>query len=183
MDKKHSLYKILGDTYRITAEAAAKAAMENHTLYYDMLDAALGDDKTLSMRASRVIQICCERDSQLAAVSYDAIIASLPGLRHDSQKRNMLKCILQQQLTKKEEQLSILLDSCLQWLNNNNESIAVRAFSADIIYEISGIIPEIKGELLASLQNMQCDNSPGLLNKQKRMSKKLQKEITSPKKR
>lgn len=99
------------------------------------------------------------------------MVVSAPGMKHDGKKRNLAKVLT---LVKIPEALyGEVLDLCFRWLNDSGESIAVRAYCMDVLLTISIEIPEIRGELVSTIENHMDRFSTGLKNKGGKVINKL----------
>lgn len=68
-----------------------------------------------------------------------------------------------------EAWLGPVLDRCFDYLENEEEKVAVRAFSADIIYRNTKSYPELRAELKRLLEWAAPTGSPGLKSKARQL--------------
>jgi hypothetical protein len=74
-------------------------------------------------------------------------------------------------LTRKNQ--GILADYCFRMLRSGFSSIAVKAYSMEIIYRLAQVYPEITGELAATINMLQDEKSAGILAKGRIILKRL----------
>jgi hypothetical protein len=60
-----------------------------------------------------------------------------------------------------EETASLIADVCFKFLNNKEESVAVRSFSMGALYHLALLYPELKEELRLSIELQLPYGSPG----------------------
>mgnify|MGYP000529530988 CR=1 FL=1 len=87
-------------------------------------------------------------------------------------KRNTVRTL--QFVAIPEELQAKLFDRCLHFLIDSNETIAVKAFSMTILYNICKAFPELKMEVIPLLEDLlkRCE-SPGIKNRGNKVLKKL----------
>lgn len=105
------------------------------------------------------------------------IITALPTFKIDGVKRCccFLKLCINKDFINEEELQAILVNTCFEWLNSNSEAIAVRYYSIKILYNISTYIPEIKSELVASLEMLMPESGAALRSAGRETLKKIKK--------
>jgi len=67
--------------------------------------------------------------------------------------------------------------TCFEWLNDPAEAIALKIYSMTILYKISNTYPDIKPELISSIENEIPKNSPAIRGRGRRILKRLYKEV------
>ena len=142
---------LIFDSSRRTAILAADAVIKNPTLLKDFIDLAFRDIRQFSMRAANVVEKCDEKCPCFAEPYIDLILDRLPGTKNEGVKRCFLKLILHYSFDENEKAQSILVNYCFEWLNSADESIAIRYYCMQILYNISQYIPELKQELILFL--------------------------------
>lgn len=85
---------------------------------------------------------------------------------HNSLKRNIVRVL--QYLDLPDDFCAEAFDTCIKLVLNNNEAIAVRAFSISILQNLIKKYPDFKEELKLSLQQILPNASAGLKSKCKR---------------
>jgi hypothetical protein len=66
-----------------------------------------------------------------------------------------------------------LIDICFDWLISPSEAVAAKVFSMEILYKLSQQFPEIKHELIDSIEFGMHDGKPGYQNFARKLLVKL----------
>jgi hypothetical protein len=70
----------------------------------------------------------------------------------------------------------ILAEYCFSKLNSGFSAIAIKAYSMEIVYNLTCIYPELANELVHSIQILSEEGSAGIFARGKIILKKLNKE-------
>ncbi|HOW32624.1 MAG TPA: hypothetical protein PLP88_13755, partial [Bacteroidales bacterium] len=70
-----------------------------------------------------------------------------------------------------------LINVCFGWLISPTEAVAAKVYSMDILYQLSQQFPEIKHELIDSIEFGMHDGTPGYQNLAKKLLVKLYSEV------
>ncbi len=146
-----------------------------------LLDVALRDKGDHSWRAAYVLDKINESLPGSADAWVKDLIDALPGLVHPGKKRQFLKLISMSRLP--ERQMGFLLDYCAERLAAQRESISVKAYAMQILYNISEKEPGFKPELIEILSHaILFHPEPGVVAKGRKLVSKLQKDLHRKKK-
>ncbi len=170
-----SLQKVrehLGDSSKNLAELTANMVTENPELIEPLLEISFTGSEPWSQRASRVVSICFCRFPEMLKPHVSRIINHLGKLESDGPLRNFLKIFSEVPLNLSNRNKSMLLNQCFDYLAGNY-SIAVKAYSMDVLYHLSTEIPEIKNELFVLIETQIPEFSAGLKSRGKKILKKL----------
>ena len=94
----------------------------------------------------------------------------------DAVKRAILNIVVKNPELEDEELLSILMNYCFNYLLANNESVAVKVYSMEVLYNISNKIPEIKGELISVIEEQIKKGTPAIKSIGRKQLKKLYRD-------
>ncbi len=130
------------------------------------------NSEIVSWRAAWVIWHLFNPKKELLKPYLDEISKLLSSFPFDGQKREMMKILLLFDI--KELNISILLNTCFDFLSNPNESLAVQVHSMQILYHISEIEPDIRTELISTIEYMMPTSNFGFKNRAKKLLQKLQ---------
>jgi len=172
-----SLEDLFFDSSRQTVDIAVNTIGDNPEVFKKILDFAMEDKKKFAMRAARAIQMSSAKHPELATPYVKDIIKGMSGFKTGGLKRSMTKMISEMNWDFDEESLGILAETCFKWVNDTNEEIAIKIYSQDILYRISEIYPELKNELIQTLENQIPRSSIAIKTRSWKMLKKLYKEI------
>lgn len=168
----------LCDSSRTTADIAVKAVSDNVEYFKKLVDISFNEKYPVNMRASRVVQLCCERNVQLIMPFIDEIIPKLSQANVSGVKRNFLKLINEFVGPQNLKDPGMLVKICFDWLMSNNEATAVRFHCMEILFKISLIETDLSGELLSVLEYLSEEgyNSQSLKNCAKKTIGLLRKQ-------
>lgn len=175
--KDLDLYDLLFDSSKQVAERATELVGDNQERFKKILNFALEDKEQFAMRAMRVVNLVTDRDPKLIQPYINDLITGLPKYNTIGLRRGIAKVLSENDYEFDEEEAGILVDTCFNWLNDPAEAIALKIYAMQILYNISIVYPEIKPELISSIENEIPKNSPAIRGRGRRILKKLYKEI------
>lgn len=141
----------------------------------ELMNFFLSEDKRLSQRASAIIMTIADRSPDIFSPYLRQLVAHLGAQPTETQKRNIIRII--DFIDIPEDLEGEILNYTFLYLENLNESIAVRAFSMKVLGTLYKKYPEIKEELQALIEkNLQANPSPGIKNCGNKILKELKKE-------
>lgn len=170
------LEDLLIDSSKITADMAVHTIGKDPVLFEKVLNFALEDKDVFAQRASRVIQLSVLKHPFLIQPHLNNIITYLPDFQNGGLIRNMLRLLSKYSKNLNEDQQGVLLDVCYKFLMDSDEKPAVKVYSMDILYNISNKYPDLKKELISSIENQMPTASAGIKSRSKKMLKRLYKE-------
>ena len=140
----------------------------------DLMQLFLNDEYRVVQRSAWMVSECCNQNPSLILPYLKDIISYLskPNI-HDAVKRNILRIL--QYIDVPDEFLGELTNISFGFLENQNEAIAIRAFSMSVLANCVVKYPELKNELLA-LIDMEFEKDkvmPAFASKAKHIRKKL----------
>jgi len=164
---------LLGELSKRNTREIARMAGENNNILMELWDYAVADEEPINWRSAWVIKGIWEQNPNLVTPWIDDMIRALPGLRKGGVKREFLRMIQEHPMPEDEELLGILLDSCFSWLATPAEPIAIKIHTMTILFEISKKIPEIKPELITTIEVAMQEGSAGIRNRGSRTIRAL----------
>lgn len=167
-------YKALDtDSSRAVADFVSNAVGNDADKFAIVLEIACRDIKQISARAGSVIARCLEKDKTLIKPHVDFIIKHLNNCKIDGTKRCLLKALTFCKNLEQNENAGILVDICFNYIINPKESIAVKAYSMHILFDIAQAIPDLKRELKDTISTILPEASTGIKTLGKKLLKKL----------
>ena len=155
--------EVLFDSSRAAGDMAVEIISRKPGVFGQAYAMCMAQQGKLALRAARVVQLVAEQHPELFKPYYSDMLESLPSLHHNAVKRSMLKILTFFDLPEDEDQHGMIIDTCFRWMNDAGEEIAIRAYAALVLKRMTGIYPEITGELMAALQ-MTIDNAKDTLS-------------------
>lgn len=138
------------DSSRLNADMVVDKIEEDPDRFEEVLKLALKDDPPLSMRASRALWLFVKKHPYYLKPYIAELIRSLHSLKSEGVRRNIINMLSIPDIP--DKYLGELFDICLNILESQEESIANRANSMTVLYNISKKEPGLKPELIAILQ-------------------------------
>lgn len=167
----------LADSSRKLADMTANMVYDEPGLFEVLFEVTLTSDAVHAQRASRVMSIVCEKYPEMGQSYVPKIIKALKTLHAEGPIRNLLKILIDVPLKMSEKQTSSLINICFDFLTGNY-AVAIKVYSMEILYRISGDLPEIGNELAHILEDQMPDASAGYRSRAKKILQKLPR-ITS----
>ena len=140
----------------------------NKVLIKELINLTLGEDKDIARKAAWILRY---NQSDYPAEYIPYISKMIDHLRqndiHVAVKRNFLAILRISDIPRKNE--GDLLDICFNFILSGKETVAVKAFSIDIIYRIGKREPSIMNELRLILEDQLPYGSAGIKSKAKKI--------------
>jgi hypothetical protein len=170
-------YELLFDSGRKTADVATGLIGANQELFDALLEFTLKEEKIYTMRASRVVYLCAHHNPQLLLPHLSFLVKNIQNYKDESLKRNFGKILTEFTKYLNEDEEGILIDQCFKWILSPDEKVVIKIYGLDIIYEFTNKYPELKTELISSIEDQLPKNSIAFKSKGKKLLQKLYKEI------
>ena len=155
-------------------EWVAASAVENPAVFSKLFEYSYSDDKKLAFHSSWTLTKVCDRYPDLIYPYLTDMIETLSKLDNDSALRSFLRIISLSDFARINTSLhGILADFCFNMLNSANSAIAVKAYSMEILYQLSVIYPEMANELSASIHILMEDGTAAITSRGRMILKKL----------
>ncbi len=139
------------------------SAIESHQVLRVLFDYSLSDDTTLAFRSAYSLVKVSEKKKGLLKDYYGRMIEAMPSLSNESVIRSYLNILISAGVDGlNDREQGILADCCFNWLNNTKSAIAIKAYTMEIIYQLSEIYPELSVELVASIKRNMENGSAGV---------------------
>lgn len=163
------------DSSRFVADSIVLSIDNDSEKFKIILEICFSSEYPVSMRAARVIQLCVNSNPGLFLPFAENYIEKSLDSNIDGVKRSFLKIYSENVNLKSLKNVGLLLDKCFELINTQNESIAVKAYSIDIILKIIKFEPDLINELIPILEKLMFSSSVGLRSKAKKIYKELMK--------
>lgn len=169
---------ILSDSSRSLMDYAAIMVGDDPVLFKELLDLAYQQEPPLCMRAARVADLCCERNPSLVRPYLVPMIRNLPALKDMSVKRIFLHILIRHSWVEEEEAMGTLVDTLFKWLMDDSQAVAIKAYAMVILENISRVLPDLRFEMMAVLEEtIPFWDSFALQAGGRRLLKRLRKNI------
>ena len=166
-------------TIMVTKEAewVAGSAPDNPQVFLRLIEYSFSDDTKLAFRSSWMLTKVCDRFPEMIYPHLNSMAESLPKLTNESVQRSFMRIISLSDFTKIGVKYhGLLADFCFKSLHSGFSAIAIKAYSMEILFKLTAIYPELKNELLATINLLQEDGSAGIAAKRRQIVKKLKEK-------
>jgi 8-oxo-dGTP diphosphatase len=156
------------------AEWIATSAIENPAIFNKLLEFSFSKDIKLSFHASWALSKACDISPKVAYPIIPGIIEALDKVVGDSALRSFLRIISLSDISQiSSRHQGIIAGYCFEALKSAFTTIAVKAYSMEILYKLALIYPELTNELSATISMLQGEGSAGVLARGHSILKKL----------
>ncbi|MGQ8338838.1 hypothetical protein ACUNWD_19935 [Sunxiuqinia sp. A32] len=140
-----------------------------------LIDIGLKDSRSSSWRAIWLADKIHEKQAHLIQPYIPELITSLRYINNESKKRHLLKLISLNKMP--EEELSFLLEYCINEFTAAERPIAIRVHAMQVLFEISELEPDFKAELIQIIEHeKEYHGSAGIHSRGNKLLKKLEKQ-------
>lgn len=159
------------------AEWMALSAGENPAIFRRLIEYSFLPDRKLAFRASWTLSKACDMFPEMIYPYMQRLLEGLNSIEDESTRRSFLRIISISEISKLSiKDHGILADHCFKALSSQFSSIAVKAYSMEILYKLTRIYPELAHELSALIIMLQGEGSAGIIARGKIILKKLASE-------
>lgn len=135
----------------------------------------LHDEYRVVQRAAWIMSIVAEKQPQLLTPHLHAMVNRMgdEGIPV-AVKRNVVRVL--QHLEIPEDLQGPVMDYCFRFLEDQQETVAVKAFSMTILARLAKLYPDIKQEIVLLIEDLLREGAtPGIVSRGKRTLKELEK--------
>lgn len=169
-----NLLEILNmDSSRFTADVAAEIVGNDPVLFREVLDICFEQPYPVSMRAARVVQLCCEKDPELIYPHLEESFRKMLSSGVEGVGRGFLKIYAENIDLRKFNDPGILISLCFDWLASIEQPIAVKVYAMEILRKYCIIEPDLSHELAISLDPLLYDGSPAIRSRARKVLKDI----------
>jgi 8-oxo-dGTP diphosphatase len=156
------------------AELVAASAAENHSVLMKLLEFSRSQDKKLAFHSSWILTKTCDMFPDIIHPHLSGIVEILDKLDNESSLRSFLRIISLSDLNKIDSgQHGTLAEICFNLLRSSLSAVAIKAYSMEILYQLTIIYPGLANELSETLRIMMEDGSAGITSRGRMILKKL----------
>jgi hypothetical protein len=158
---------------RAVADLAVAALQGHPEGFPDLLDICFMEQYPMSMRASRVIQLYCEKYPESIYPYLQETIEKVLKSNIDGVKRNFVKIYSEFIDLNRIEDPGRLLNASFGWLQDPGEKPALRIHAMALIHKLGQREPEILNELRATLEMIDDSSEISIRTCARKMLRKL----------
>lgn len=164
-----------GDASRSFTDCMSALIINDEKLRSQFWEMFLANEEPYSRRAAWALDTVCDTHPDWAQPYAERLVEALSYFKHDGLKRHSLHLL--SRIDVPEEKSGELIDICFSWLVSPTEAVAAKVYSMEILYRFSQQFPDLKRELIDSIEMGLPDGTPGYQNFGKKLLEKLYKEI------
>lgn len=166
---------LLAEMSRRNTDFVKGIVLSNQSLFDELFKLALLNEEPVSRRAMWVVDVASEAEPDMLLPYINELISALHGFYHDGLKRHTLRMLSRYDLSM--EEFLPILDLCFQYMSSGNESVAARYQAMHLLSKMSEKEPDLKHEIINTIELQMQEGSSGLQNQCLKLLKKLKKEI------
>ena len=141
-----------------------------------LMEIALEGNDTVSWRATWVADKIMERYPEAVLPWREVIIGILPAIRHVGKRRQLLRMISRCEIP--DSSGGMLFDYCQERLFLPGEKTAVKAYSMQILYNLTQQVPGLRKEVIQTLEQViEQSTEAGVVASATKIVARLKKEI------
>lgn len=164
------------------AEWVADSAIENPAIFKKLIEYSYSTDKKLAFRASWTLSKVCDKYPEMIFPGLNTMIETLDKLDNESVQRSFLRILSMIDINLiSNKHRGILADHCFNALRSGFSAIAIKAYSMEILYNLTLKYPELANELSVSVNMLQGEGSAGVVARGRMILKKLAEIPIRPK--
>ena len=147
---KPNFKSILSNSLRITMDIAAEAVGNNPAYFKEVINISLEEKSPINWRASRVIALCVDKHSSLFIPYVNKIAQLFSSFKNDGLKRSYAYTLSKYVEYMNEDSQADMIEVSFKYMLSD-EKMAVKYNCMKVLFEMTKIIPELKGELQAAI--------------------------------
>jgi len=162
------------DSSRAMIETIANTIGADKKMFEEVLNIAYTAKDMSASRAARVIDLNTEIYPELGDFYANNIAKNIVALECSRTKRSLCR-ILTRHLPDDEEVLGHFMDFAFDQMLSPSQPIALKVYAMQALFNITLQIPELKNELIQSIEQQIPQASVGFKGRAKKLLKKLHK--------
>ncbi len=174
MDFSKALEK---DTSKQTIVKIVNYVGTDDARFSELFEIAINSEKKLSNHAIWAVNYCVEYNPDFIKDRISELLSKIQETNEDAVKRNILRMLHFVQIP--EHLQGTLYTEAMKLLLSAKESVAIRVFSMQLLFDIARGIPELEIELLSILKDFGPEQKAGIRSRARRLIKNLE-EINRP---
>jgi len=161
------------DSSRLTIDIASEAVGNDIERFRMVFDLCFDMPYPISMRAARVVQLCCEKFPKLIYPNLEESFEKMLKSDVEGVRRGFLKIYAENIDLRKFKDPGLLISYCFEWLSDPEQPISVRVYVMDILCKYTKIEPDLNNELAGILESLIYDGSIAVRSRAKYALKKI----------
>lgn len=169
---------LLADNSRANTDFVGNFVRQKPELIHELWEIYLSDQEPISRRAAWIIDTVSEKEPAWVEPYLERLIDLLPSFRHDGMKRHGLRMLSRNEIP--VSRTAELINLCFEWLLSTDDAVAAKMYCMIILQRMSSTIPEIRHELVDSIEYQMEEAKPGFKSIGKKILMSLYREMNVP---
>jgi hypothetical protein len=174
MDNQELKDLLLIENSRANTDFVGNLVRQKPEMIAELWEIYFRKEEPISRRAAWIIDTVSENEPGWVEPYIPRLIELLPTFNHDGLKRHGLRMISRNRIP--EGNMADLMNTCFEWLLSTSEAVAAKLYCILILYSISQDLPEIRRELIDTIEFQMQDGTSGFKNIGRKMLTKLYKD-------
>jgi hypothetical protein len=166
---------LLNDNSRANTDFVGNFVRQKPELIHELWEIYFRKEEPVSRRAAWIIDTVSENKPEWVEPYISQLIDLLPSFNHDGLKRHGLRMISRNRIP--DDKVAELMNICFEWLLSTEEAVAAKMYCILILYSISRYLPEIRHELIDTIEFQMPDGTAGFKNIGRKMLTRLYSDI------
>jgi hypothetical protein len=171
MEKKDLTKFLMQDNSRANTDFVGDFVRQKPELIHELWEVYLSNKEPISRRAAWIIDTVSENEQDWVKDYLARLIDIFPTFRHDGLKRHGLRILSRNPIP--AEKTGQLINICFDWLLSTEEAVAAKMYCMLILTDLSQSLPEIRHELIDTIELQMEEGSPGFKSIGRKILKKL----------
>lgn len=146
--------------------------IKDEDVFNALIDRILEKDKVFNIGPSWILGYAGVYKPEWFLNRLNDLLKTLDEKTHPSVYRAIARVLRYIQIP--ENYVGIVIDNCLKWLQDPKQTVAVKAFSMDVLSKLLTRVPEICPELRFIIESTLPYTSPGLKNAAEKIIRKIE---------
>lgn len=139
--------------------------------FEELMQYFFSSENRTSQRAAHAMSHCVDLHPTLLLPYLTKIIDTLKGNPKVAIKRNIVRLLQKQSIPASHQ--GILTSTCFDYLMDSKETVAVKAFSMTILFNMTRSYPDLTHELKLVIEDAMINGSAGIISRGKKILMQL----------
>jgi len=166
---------LMNENSRANTDFVGNFIRQKPELIHELWEFYFSKREPISTRAAWIIDTVSENEPGWVEPYIPKLIDLLPTFNHDGLKRHGLRMIARNKIP--DQKIAELMNICFEWLLSLEEAVAAKMYCMLILYTISQQLPEIRHELIDTIEYQMPEGTAGFKSIGRKMLIKLYKDV------
>lgn len=153
-----------------------------HFALRDLIDLTFYANKDIAFRAAWILENLFLKEPEIYGQDLKYLLSRVPEVQHPSCQRHYAKILMHlstkkasEIISKKLQEINLepVVEKCFDWMIDPKVKVAVKVFSAQVLYNLSERFPWVKDELANQIMFLMKDGTAGIQSRGKKLLKQI----------